>query len=294
MARSTDSKNPVVLFSYRRPDLTRMVLSQIAAYKPTKLYLVHDGLLKREHESAWLATREILNNVDFDGVVRIYSDINLGLRERFYSALDFVFSIEQKAIILEDDTFPADPFFAFMDEMLALYEHDQTISIVSGHNFAPLKNGYSHFFSRASYIWGWGTWGRVWNNFSQESRMMEVSDAEIRSIRGTYVSFLERFLFERMLKKLKDLATWDVPFSLYLRQNSFFSVVTTQNMIKNLGIGPDGTNTQRGLLGAENKLGTFESLPHPRQIRLNPAYEAKMWRVRFLKFLRSLLKGPQH
>ena len=71
--------------------------------------------------------KKILDNISWDcKVEKLYSNENLGLKKRFKSGLDTIFSQEESLIILEDDTLPTVSFFRFCDELIETYS-DQKI-----------------------------------------------------------------------------------------------------------------------------------------------------------------------
>ena len=129
-------KNPVVLFGYNKPDTTQQVLKQIKKVQPKKIYLVLDGAKSEREKNKCIETKKIFDNVNFDAeVIKIYSKKNLGLKKRWKSALDEIFSKEESAIILEDDTLPSISFFRFCDELLEKYKYKKQISQINGYNY---------------------------------------------------------------------------------------------------------------------------------------------------------------
>ena len=104
-------KNPVAIFIYNKPDTTRKVFNQIKKVQPKTLYVVADGSKNSTEEQLVIQTRNIFENISWDCQVnKIYSDSNLGLKERFKTGLNDVFSVEESLIILEDDTLPSISF----------------------------------------------------------------------------------------------------------------------------------------------------------------------------------------
>ncbi|MBO7136114.1 MAG: nucleotide-diphospho-sugar transferase, partial [Spirochaetaceae bacterium] len=112
---------PVVMIIFNRPDTAEAVFEHVRKAQPPKLLLIGDGARqnKQGELEKVLKTREIAQKVDWNcEVLTNFSDENLGCKKRISSGLDWVFSIVDRAIILEDDFKPADTFFRFCDEML--------------------------------------------------------------------------------------------------------------------------------------------------------------------------------
>lgn len=109
-------KTPVAFLIFNRPDTTQRVFDAIRQARPPKLLVVADGPRGDRPEEAekCAATRKIIETVDWDcEVLKNYSDINLGCKNRVSSGLNWVFEQVDSAIILEDDCLPDPSFFPF-------------------------------------------------------------------------------------------------------------------------------------------------------------------------------------
>ena len=74
------------------------------------------------------SARAIIDSLDWDWeVMTNYSDINLGVRTRVSSSIDWVFQHVEEAIFLEDDCLPGLSFFRYCEELLERYRHDNRI-----------------------------------------------------------------------------------------------------------------------------------------------------------------------
>ena len=105
---------PVALIIFNRPDLTKIVFDAIAKIKPNKLLVIADGPRSIEEHQKTEAARAVLSQITWDcELITNFSQINLGCRKRVSSGLDWVFSLVDKAIILEDDCLPNASFFYF-------------------------------------------------------------------------------------------------------------------------------------------------------------------------------------
>ena len=100
--RMSAFENPVLLVIYRRPELTRRVFDVIAKARPKRLFIAADGPATSAEREACDLARAAVRQVDWDCKVQHdFSDANLGLDRRMISALGWVFSEEESAIVLE-------------------------------------------------------------------------------------------------------------------------------------------------------------------------------------------------
>ena len=238
-----------MLIIFNRPEHTKRVLKKIREVRPKKLYVIADGPRsdKPLDPELVLACRRLTDVIDWDcDVVRDYSEINLGCRERVVTGLSKVFDQEDRAIILEDDCLPSKSFFYFTQTLLDRYADDSRIGSIAG----TLPTGFSnpghesYFFSKYPQIWGWGTWSRVWKNY-------DAAITDWPNLRKT--NFLEgvlytkkaianwRWNFDRIQKN--EIDTWDYQFVFTMWKHNLLTVIPSTNLISNIGFGPDATHT---------------------------------------------------
>jgi hypothetical protein len=266
---------PVVFIFFNRPDTTRRTLAAIRRARPRKLYLIQDGpRLRVPGEEALVeVTRNAAEEVDWDcDVVRIYSEDNLGLRKRVTSGLDQVFSKEERAIILEDDCLANPSFFRFADELLERFADDERIGTISGNNFLRGKfvTDDSYFFSPDVRIWGWGTWRRVWQDFSENGLDYTWSQSAASTVLSGFPSPTRRKNLLRMAEQSTTLDSWALPFVLHEQRRGHLSVVPEVNLVKNIGFGGRSTHTRFESFTDEIPTSRLEfPLRHPETVAVN-------------------------
>ncbi len=164
-------KTTIAFLIFNRPDATERVFEEIGKAKPPMLLVIADGPRAQVPEDAekCAASRAIIEQADWDcRIVKNYSDINMGCRNRVSSGLNWVFDTVEKAIILEDDCLPSPSFFRFCQELLTYYQDDVRVMTINGTNWQlgwKIGDG-SYYFSRFNLIWGWATWRRAWTLIS--------------------------------------------------------------------------------------------------------------------------------
>jgi hypothetical protein len=285
----------VVFFIYRRPELTAKVFEEIRRYRPNKLYVIADGPRGPQEVSDVLLTRECVEEVDWEcQVTRIYQETNLGLRESVIRGLDLVFNEEECAIILEDDCLPDPSFFSFCNSLLARYENDTRLSMISGFSdgaISKVSNGY--FFSPMPEIWGWATWSRVWNDYRQFEIVRKWDPNQIRKIARTLGRLTRGRLFARLLKNNIGLNTWDLEFAAHLILGNKLTAVPNVNLIQNIGFGGLATHTTVRPPGLNNFLGHFTfPISHPKKIDSHPLKNVRDAAVKSMRAVVTLLLNP--
>ena len=141
---------------------------------------------------------------------------------------------------------PTHEFFPFMDENLIKYTNDSSIASVNG--FCPWPDFFRPNVSvlRSKYfsMWGWGTWARVWKNYT-----LDVNDnLEAQwslAIRRACNSDNENEFWQNVLKKLKskEIDTWDYQFFFQAWANNQIHIRPPKNLVENLGFGSGATHT---------------------------------------------------
>ena len=79
---------------------------------------------------------------------------NLGSRDNPIKGINWLFSLEKKGIILEDDCIPDKSFFKYCEELLGKYENDKNISMISGRNNLEKTDVKSSYYFTFGNTWG--------------------------------------------------------------------------------------------------------------------------------------------
>lgn len=162
----------VLYIAYCRPEYARQSFDAIKRAKPKKLYFYsniaregHADEIKRNNE-----VRAMAKEVDWDCELKTYfRDEYLDMYPSLWTAIDWVFSNEEKAIVIEEDCVATKAFFDFCESMLAKYENDKNVWLISGNNFTPeySPTDKNYFFSKYLDIWGWAGWRNRWNRLDR-------------------------------------------------------------------------------------------------------------------------------
>lgn len=253
-------KTPVAFLIFKRPDTTEKVFEVIRQAKPRKLLVVADGPREDRDGEAQkcAAVRAIIDRVDWDcEVLKNYSDVNLGCKNRVASGLDWVFKTVEEAIILEDDCLPNISFFRFCEELLERYRDDERIMMISGTNYVGewKSSTQSYHFSYYGGIWGWASWRRAWKNYDVKMQLWESEEVRnrIRDVLANESHYKVRAKqFEETF--LGKIDTWDYQWSFARLLQSGLSVVPCRNLIANIGFGEDSTHTSSTSSGVSEML----------------------------------------
>ena len=245
-------QTPVAMFVFKRADTTRRVFEAISKVRPAKLLLIADGPRQdREGETeACRLVREIVTSVDWHcEVFRNFSESNLGCGERMISGLNWVFSLVEEAIILEDDCLPDLSFFPFCQELLERYRGDDRIAYISGRDLVKphIKPADSYHFSQIGCIWGWATWRSEWRRYDRylsdwpelkRQEMLEEIFDEPKAVKF-YTG-----IFDAMHEK-RGPDTWDYQWTYTNLKNNSLAIVPNVNLITNIGFEEGATHTKR-------------------------------------------------
>jgi hypothetical protein len=241
-------KTPVVFLIFRRPDLTARVFETIRQAQPAKLLIVADGARNEEEAILCQQTRAVTEQIDWDcEVLRNYSDVNLGCRQRISSGITWTFEQVEEAIILEDDCLPHPSFFSYCENLLDYYRDDERIMVISGDNFQDgnQRTPYSYYFSKYNHCWGWATWRRAWKHwhFNPETWIEFRDTGLIKFICDD--SYEEKYwtqVFNTLFLEGKP-NTWDYPWTFACWSQSGLTALPNVNLVSNIGFGAGGTHT---------------------------------------------------
>ena len=242
-------KTAVAFNIFNRPDTTEKSFEVIRQAQPPKLLVIADAPRPNRPGEAerCTATRAIIDRVDWNcEVLKNYSDVNLGCQKRVSSGLDWVFSLVEEAIIIEDDCLPDPSFFRFCEELLDYYRQEDRVMAINGQNnqFGRRRDDSSYYFSRYFHCWGWATWSRAWKHYDVDLQSWPtVSKGEL--LHNIFKSQNDVDYWRNILQETyeKKIDTWDYQwlFACWLRKGLI--VNPNVNLISNIGFGSLAANT---------------------------------------------------
>ena len=243
-------KTPVLFLGYNRPDLAAIVLDRLRTCGVRRLYIALDGPRSghpSDREQCRLM-RELVDSIQWtENKVMLIREENQGCGRAVSSALDWFFQQEERGIIIEDDCLPDPSFFSFCEEMLNRYAEQPDIWAVAGTSLIPESTvpAQSHFFSKYSGIWGWGTWRRAWETYSYDLSCLTADQWKI-VVEQKSVNAVERrywlHILDLMLKG--EIDTWDFQVQFCSWKVNALQVTSSVNLVQNLGFRSDGTHTK--------------------------------------------------
>lgn len=294
---SSEFKTPIAIILFNRPNHTERLIHRLKEIRPSKIYAIIDGPRrgKPNDVDAVNAVMGKLKLIDWKCELKInQSKTNLGCRIRPVSGLDWVFSQEEEAIILEDDCIPNLSFFQFCQENLDKYRDISDVGLISGTN--PCENltcdtEYSYVFSTYPQIWGWATWKNRWQNYDHTITGWNARNtALLLKSKGFSKKGIRHW--NSNFKKVHDtnFDAWDYQLAFQLFNSNALAIIPKYNLITNTGFGVDATHTvlHSPFSGLQTKALKFP-LIHPTVIkqdfRLDQALEMQQFSMSKLKQL---------
>ena len=269
---------PVAYVVFNRPRHTRQTFAAIRAYRPSQLFIIADGP-RASHPADIERCREVRNLVsEIDWpceVQRNFSEENLGCRQRVSSGLDWVFSIVDRAIVLEDDCLASPEFFSFCDTLLERYSVNDSVWVVSGNSYQPQyrRGDGSYFFSKNPDIWGWATWRRAWRHYRADLPFLSEWLKSQRWKQDFPTRYEQRFfrrIFSEALSGTVD--SWAYLWVGCVIYGGGLSATPNANLVTNIGFDDEATHTtSRSLKYDRTPLG---AMTHPSQIAADAEADA--------------------
>ena len=234
---------------FNRPRKTIRVFNEIAKLKPKELFFISDGARKNRKSDVQLIEecRELPKLVDWNCEVHMkFSDFNLGCRKSVSDGLDWVFSISEQAIILEDDCIPSQEFFWFCKELLDKYKDDSRVGSIGGTTFnqTSLIPTDSYYFSKYPNVWGWATWRRSWEKYRSDLKTWDMAHL-VNLVNINTTSPCARRFWLSKFKMVRDgrIDTWDYQLLFHHWNNQLLSVIPKVNLVTNIGFDGEATHT---------------------------------------------------
>ena len=185
------AETPIAVFTYRRPDHTRILLESLSKCKrldECRVTLFCDGPANPEHAPEVERVRRIIHGwAEANGANVVEHNKNLGLAHSIVAGVTMLCRKYGRVIVVEDDLILHPQFLNFMIESLDHYQDDDRVAQVAG--YLPVihpRTARDTFFLPLTTSCGWATWKRAWNLFSWDTKnAMEILEAD-RSLRKKF------------------------------------------------------------------------------------------------------------
>jgi len=239
---------PIALFVYNRPKHTQLTVEALqknVLASQTSLFVYADAAKNEADLTKVSQIREYIKTIKgFRSVKIIERTENYGLARSIITGVSEVIANFGKIIVMEDDLVSSPLFLTFMNDCLALYEHNDQIFAVSGYSppieFPTDYTDSVYLFHRIG-SWGWATWRNRW----------ELTDWNVADFKQFIGNPTLRSEFNKggmdcstMLLKQQTgvLDVWAIRFSYTAFRNGMFTVYPVNSFIQNIGTDGSGEN----------------------------------------------------
>jgi GT2 family glycosyltransferase len=246
---------PVVLFTYKRPIHTKMVLDALSNcdwIQETDVIIYVDGLKQtatQEDKDKIEQTRQVLleykKSHNFKSLEVHLSDENRGIAYSVKKGAAKELEKYGKIIIMEDDIVPQKGFVKYMNEALDKYENEDTVWGISASAF-PLYNENAvkteTFFLPVNSSWGWATWKRTWNkiDFDIEHIFEKFNQNSITQKEYNFGSYYYYQILEA--QKDKKIDSWATFFMATMFLEKGWFLFPKKSLVQNTGFDATGTH----------------------------------------------------
>lgn len=279
--RQSQLETPVLLCVFNRPKATQRVLATIARQRPRLLLVVGDGPRTGVpgDAAAVVGVRNLLTRIDWPCEVRtLFSDSNLGCRQRMASGITWAFTQSERLIVLEDDCLPHDDFFPFCERLLDRYADEPAVTSIAGSNFQPgRRTPYNHYFSRYAHIWGWASWRRAWQHYDVAMRDWPAY-RDGNFLHDVLEDPEEIAYWTRLFDGVhgSKTGTWDFQWLFTCWRLGGLTAIPEVNLVSNIGFGDDSMHTKNAASPlAELPTASLGAAPEPPAI--DRLVEADTW-----------------
>lgn len=276
---------PIALFVYNRIDHVQKTLKYLSnnfLASESDLYIFSDGAKTSSDIDSVNQVRNFCSNIkNFNSVSNINRDNNYGLAKSLVRGISEVLEKNEKLIVLEDDLLTDKFFLKYMNEALEKYQKYNEVISIHGYLY-PLKNKNNKtFFLKGADCWGWGTWKRGWDYYTEDSNFLYNKITKNNKQRE--FNFNDSYNYLKMLKEniINKNSSWAVNWYASAYINDKLTLYPPYSLVHNIGNDGTGTNSSKSNIYDNN----LKNLPiNLDNISIN---ENKDLRFEFEKYFRS-------
>lgn len=232
---------PVLYITFCRPEYARLSFDAIKRAQPRKLYFYSNKAredrpdeVRRNEE-----VRAFVKEIDWDcEVVTWFRDEYVDIYTSLWGAMDWLFSNEEKGIVLEEDCVASEAFFTYCEKMLEFYKDDKRVSIISGNNRTPEYNpsGKRVFLTTHVDIYGWANWANRWKSNDWEMKQWPIDFKKVRLYFGDFLPAYRIYRgWKRLHSSIKTYRPWDRISAYNRAKNNTYGLIPATNLVEDIG-----------------------------------------------------------
>jgi hypothetical protein len=293
---------PVLFLIFNRPDHAQKVFNEIKKQQPKKLFVHADGPrnLERSDYQKCLESRKIIEQqVDWDCDLHLlFREETLGCGIGPASAISWFFEHVKEGIIIEEDCLPHPDFFGYCSELLDRYRSDERIMVIGATTYRddyPCDNSYA--FTLYGTMAAWATWKRVWDMYDYTLSRFTRDQLKDKLKKHFYSRFEYKNwlgLYDWIVKdEFHSYWDWQLHFTIFY--NSGIAIRPGQNMISNIGTGPDATHTAYSVNESfRANRPVFATLPldHPPAVIIDKKRDSRFYKNMYMIPLHKRILKP--
>lgn len=237
-------KVPVLFIIFNRPEIAKSSFEAIREYKPTELYIAADGPRESragERELCELTRKSIIDMIDWDcNVHKLFRDKNIGVDFGVYKAINWMFEREQWGVIIEDDCYVSQDFFALCEDAFPRYASESKVMhIVANNTWSKVKHSNEIVFTYFPMCWGWASWADKWKVVMDPEMKKYKSITLMHMIRkyGIFQGLMFMRTYRSCHTHRSALRTWDEIWRFSVMSSNGLCLIPMVNLAKNGGIG---------------------------------------------------------
>ena len=249
MSIKIDNLSPIAVFAYNRLDHLKKTIDSLKKCnlsKNSNLIIYLDNHKKVSERDKMINIKKYCLRIQgFKTIKLIQRKKNLGMSKNIILGVSQTLKKFKKGIFLEDDMMLDKYFLEYMNFYLEAYKNNDKISSIHGYSYPTNKKLPDYFFLKGADCWGWATWSRAWNIFSNDSKNLLLKIKKKKLVKE--FNFNNSYDYFKMLKEnlLKKNKSWAINWyaSCFLKDK--LTLYPGKSLVHNFGNDLSGTNCEK-------------------------------------------------
>lgn len=235
---------PVLITAFRRPDFLKRVLSCFHD-RSNPIYVWLNGPSNSYDEQSILECHTVIRETSANVVFVKTNFEHFPSGQSIINAIDWVFSLESSAIILEDDIVVSEAFIEFMDFSIEYFKPlESGVGSIVGSCFVPHERRSASSLRKSVFTssWGWGTWKNRWVEFDRNLIHWDTKKAYLPLLLRDLPS---RSRFNSIYRSIKagTFDAWDYRWQFTNWKQGWITIAPNTNLVMNIGFDNRSTHT---------------------------------------------------
>lgn len=231
---------PIVLFVYCRPNHTKQTVDALLLNKEaadSDLIIYSDAPKNEGAKDGVEQTRRYIHSITgFKNISIIERDRNWGLAKNLIDGISTVVNKYGKVIVIEDDIKVSPYCLKYFNDGLELFKNEKKMASLHAYTIPHDDIGEDTFLMRGADCWGWATWKRAWDLYTDNPIDLKKQLIERNLVKEFELDYTFPYMDMLQARIEGKISSWAISWYASTFLNDMYTMYPNISMASQIGM----------------------------------------------------------